>query len=662
MLQQAQICLQLGRPAEAIQLYDQMIASGEQRSETYYRRANALNSLNRWQEAIADYDRAIHLNPQFANAYCNRGRALECQLRWPEALDSYDQAIALDSADSLANYNRGCVLVLLGRLSDAAASFDRAIHLKPDYTQAYVNRGNVLQELRQHQAAITSYDQALALNPQQGEVLKSRGASRYGLKQIEAAIEDYKRAFLLVPDSKYLLGMRRHAQNQICDWNGVASDLATISSGLKQQKPVCTPFALLSLSDSLIEQRQAAEIWVRDTCPPQENLGPFHVPASHRKIRLAYFSADFRDHPVSQLTASLFEQHDRSKFEVFAFAFGPPAEDSVRDRLKRAFDQFIEVGNQSDEQIALTSRRAEIDIAVDLGGFTEYSRTRIFSLRAAPLQVNFLGYPGTMSAPYIDYIVGDRTVIPAEHRHGYIEKVICLPGSFLPNDSNVAISGTVYNRAQFGLPPSGFVYCCFNNSYKILPETFDGWMRILGRVPNSTLWLSFNNSSGARNLRDAASKRGVDAARIIFADRIASLSDHLARLKLADLFLNTHPYNAHATAVDCLKAGVPIVTRAGNTFVSRVSASLLNALKLQELVSDSAQSYEQLAIELALDEPRLKRLKSRLNQTRVTSPLFNTDRYTRGLEAGYEAIFQRHLSGLAPENVFPSVGTCNETT
>jgi protein O-GlcNAc transferase len=654
LMQRAQIWQQQRKLTEAVRLYDELIAGDDTNPETFYKRANALNGLEQWAAALADYDRAINLNSAFANAYCNRGYSLECLARWQEALDSYDRAVALNAADFLSYYNRGGALKQLGRLDEALASYQQAITLKNDYSEAYVNRGNVLQELHRHEAAIESYSQALAFNPNLGEVVKSRGASFHSLKQFETAIQDYNRAFFLTPDSDYLLGMRRHAYNQICDWSGLASDLKAISRGLQKRIAVCTPFSLLSLSDSLVEHRQAAEIWCRDTCPPSNTLGRIPPRSNRNTIRLGYFSADFRNHPVSLLTAGLFESHDRSQFEVTAFSFGPAADDPLRDRLKKGFDRFIEVGTETDERVASLSRQMEIDIAVDLGGFTEHSRTGIFSLRAAPVQVNFLGYPGTMGADYMDYIVGDKTVIPPEHRRHYSEKVICLPDCFMPNDSKRVIANTEITRANLGLPPNGFVFCCFSNSYKILPERFDSWMRILKRVDNSVLWLSWNNHSAAANLRQAAVQRGIDAARIIFADRVASLPEHLARHRVADLFLDTLPYSAHATAVDSLSAGLPLLTCAGKSFVGRVAASLLMAVQLPELIAQSPEEYERIAIHMATDDACLPQIKEKLSRNLLTTPLFNLRAYTTNLESAYRIIYQRHQNDLGPEHVlFP---------
>jgi predicted O-linked N-acetylglucosamine transferase (SPINDLY family) len=351
----------------------------------------------------------------------------------------------------------------------------------------------------------------------------------------------------------------------------------------------------------------------------------------------------------------LFERHDHARFEVTAFAFGPETNDAIVSRLAKAFDRFIDVRQKSDFEVVALARDLGIDIAVDLNGFTGHSRTKIFALRSAPIQIGFLGYPGTMGAEFIDYLIADGTVVPRAQRGHYVEKIAYLPGTFLPFDSSYAIADRTFAREELGLPPGGFVFCCFNNSYKILPDVFDRWMRILRRTENSVLWLQQAEATAAANLRQQASLRGIDGARLIFADRIASLPEHLARLRVADLFLDTFPYNAHATAFDALWAGVPLLTYPGESFASRVAASLLRTVGLPQLVAGSPLQYEEKAIELAADPVQLGHLRRKL-AVRDT-PLFDTERYTRNLEAVYEAMYERHHSGSPPADINDDLAT-----
>jgi predicted O-linked N-acetylglucosamine transferase (SPINDLY family) len=438
----------------------------------------------------------------------------------------------------------------------------------------------------------------------------------------------------------------------------LGEDLERIAKGVSEQRPVCNPMTLAALTDSAPLLRSASEIFVRDQVNrlcgedlrrmAEMSPVPISRPRSGR-IRIGYFSSDFREHPVAYLSAGLFECHERAKFEVTAFAFGPEASDVMVSRLSKAFARFIDVRQKSDLEVAALARELGIDIAVDLNGFSTHGRTRIFALRAAPIQVNFLGYPGTVGAGFMDYLIADGTVVPRVRQQHYAEKIAYLPGSFLPFDSRYAIADRTFSREELGLPSSGFVFCCFNNSYKILPEVFDRWMRILSRAENSVFWLQQADATVAGNLRREAARRGVDGARLIFADRVASLPEHLARLRAADLFLDTFPYNAHATALDALWAGVPLLTYPGESFASRVAASLVRTAGLPELIANSLSQYEDKAVELAADPVRLGQLRRKLALR--DTPLFDTEHYTRNLEATYEAIYERHRSGSPPAHI-----------
>jgi predicted O-linked N-acetylglucosamine transferase (SPINDLY family) len=437
----------------------------------------------------------------------------------------------------------------------------------------------------------------------------------------------------------------------LCAWSDLAADVERLTAGIEAGAAVSAPFPVVALLDSAPLQLKAAQIWVRERFPRQPVLGEIPRHPARDKIRVGYFSADFHAHPVARLLAELIERHDRSRYEVTAFSFGPDTQDDMRQRMEKAFDRFIDVREQSDTQIALLSRSLGIDIAVDLGGHTANSRTAIFALRAAPLQINYLGYAGTMGADYMDYLIADRTTIPPAQRAHYAEKIVHLAACFLPHDSTRAIADTAYTRADLGLPHAGFVYCCFNNNYKITPAVFDDWMRILRRTDDSVLWLSQNSPLAAANLRREAARRGVGAERLIFADRMASLPEHLARHRAADLFLDTRPYNAHATAQDALWAGLPVLTLIGATFAGRVAASLLEAVELPELITTTAGQYEDVAVALAAEPQRLADIKRRLADHRRTAPLFDTASFTRHLEAAYSLMHARYQADLPPDHI-----------
>jgi protein O-GlcNAc transferase len=636
----------------AIAGFDAAIALKPDYARAYNNRGNAHRELRQFEAAVASYDRAIAIEPDAADAYVNRGNAL-CEMRLPEAaLASFGNAIAIEPKNAAAYVNRGLALAGLKRYGGAISDYDRAISLSPNTAEAFVNRGQLLAELRHYETAFANYDQAIAINPDYAKAYFSKGLLFAELRQFEAAIACYDRAIALKPDLKGARGTRQFAKMTICDWNNSETEIALLIGEIDRNEPASDPFSVLALTSSASLQKKAAEIWVAEEYPLACSAAINSKRTEHDKVRLGYFSADFGDHPVSVLTAELFEIHDRADFEVTAFSFGPNTQDAMRKRMERAFDRFIDVRAKSDQEIALLARDIGIDIAVDLGGFTKDSKPMIFAMRAAPLQVNFLGYSGTMGAEYMDYLVADRTVIPEDSRRHYSEKIVYLPDSYLPNDSTRAIAEKKFTREELGLPAAAFVFCCFNNSYKISPDTFDVWMRILRRVEGSVLWLSESNPAAVGNLRKEAESRNVSADRLIVAKRLASLPEHLARLRAADLFIDTLPYNAHTTASDALWAGLPVLTCVGDAFASRVAASLLSAVELPELATRTLAEYEELAVELAGNSQRLREIKQTLARNRLSAPLFDTRLYTKHLEAAYLRIYERHEAGQPPAHIY----------
>jgi protein O-GlcNAc transferase len=648
---------QLERLEEALASYDRALALDPKDSLTYYNRGSVLKELKRLEEALASYDAAIALNGDYAEAYVNRGNVLLVLRRYEAAVESFGRAIALQPAVAEAFQGRGLSLYFLKRLRPALADYNKAIALKPDVAATYLNRGHLLGDLDRYEEAAKDYLKAIELEPNAGSYL-SLAAALTRLKQFELAIASFDKATVLDPEGKYLIGSSRAAKMHAAHWDGLGEDLDLIAKGVSEGKQVCNPLSLGALLDSPALQRSVAEIWVQDQVVSMcaEDLKRIDEIAPTRprrspsaKIRIGYFSADFRMHPVACLTAGMFERHDRSKFEVTGFAFGPETNDAMLARLGKAFDRFVDVRQRSNLEVAALARDLGIDIAVDLNGFTAHRRAEIFALRAAPTQVNFLGYPGTMGAQFMDYLIADGTVIPRAQQAHYMEKIVYLPNSFMPFDSSYAISDRMFTREEVGLPSTGFVFCCFNNNNKITPAVFDRWMRTLTRVEGSVLWLSQANATAVSNLREEAMRRGVDGRRLIFADRMASLPEHLARLKAADLFLDTFPYNAHATAMDALWAGVPLLTYAGESFASRVAASLLRTAGLPELIAATPEEYEDKSLALASSPIRLGELRRKL-AGRGTA-LFDTERYTRDLEAAYQAIYERYQSGLPPAHL-----------
>ncbi len=631
----------LRRCEEAVASYDRALALRPDYAEAWHNRANALNELTRYEEAIASSDRAIALRPDFAEAFTSRGNALNAVQRFEEAVDSYDCVFALKPDDADARNNRGNALKGLKRFEQALADYVSAIALKPDHAEAFFNRGIVLAELKRTDEALASYARALALEPDHAGALYNHGAVLLVLGRCEDAVASLSEAIKRDPDQDHLKGTYLHARMNLCDWRDFASACAELNAEVAAGGAVIVPFQFLACPSTPAAQLACARTFVRGKYPPHPAPVWRGERYGHARIRIAYLSADLNDHPVAHLAAGMFAGHDRSRFETFAISFGPDKPSEMRDRLKGSFDRFIDANLMSDEEIARLLRDLEVDIAVDLTGFTGGLRPKVFAQRPAPIQVNYLGFAGTLGQDYWDYIIADRFVISQESQAHYAEKVVHLPHTFMVTDSGCRISHHVPSRVQAGLPENGFVFCCFNNAYKLTPDLFDVWMRLLRDVEGSVLWLSKGNAVALGNLRREAEKRGISGERLVFVSRVVGIENHLARLGLADLFLDTLYYNAHATAVDALRAGVPVVTCPGATFASRVAGSLLSAVGLPELITPSLEDYEALALRLARDPQRLAALRRKLARNRQTFPLFDTERFTRHIEAAYTTMWQR---------------------
>lgn len=606
-------------------------------------------STGKFSQAKAAFAKVTRFTPRDADAHNNLGIALNELGQREEAIASYERALELRPNYAGAYNNMGNALRALGRTDEAIARFDKALALKADYPEAHNNRGNALRDSGRTDDAIAAYQQALQLRPAYADPLNNLAGALADQRRRDEAIGCYKRALAINPNHATARAEKLHQQAHICDWDGIAADAHHIPQLGVTGDPV-SPFAMLPLEDAPDRHRIRSERWVqkkyvRAPLPPRER--PIARP---QRLRIGYFSGDFFDHATMHLMAKLFETHDRSRFSLHAFSYGPQKQDAMRARAEAAFDTFHDVRGQSDQAVAELVRNEGIDIAVDLKGHTTDARLGVLAHRPAPVQMSYIGYPGTIGAPFIDYIVADATVIPATQRQHYAERIVFLPHSYQVNDDSRTISDRTITRAEVGLPDAGFVFCCFNNTFKITPAEFDIWMRLLKQTKGSVLWLLETSRWAAENLRVQGQRRGVDPCRIIFASR-ATAADHLARHRLADLFLDTFNYNAHTTAADALWAGLPLVTKVGEGFAARVGASLLGAVGLPELITHSERAYEALALSLATDPHRLQEIKTKLAAHRATAPLFDTKRFARHLEAAYDRVYQRYLNGEAPEDL-----------
>jgi predicted O-linked N-acetylglucosamine transferase (SPINDLY family) len=671
----------LGRYEEALASYDRALSASPNHAEVLNNRGLALHHLQRYAQALASYDQALAVKPHFAKALNNRGTVLAELGRFDEALASYVKALMERPDYAEAHFNRGNVLAKLDRYEDALRSFDKAVAAKPDYAAAFDNRGSVLVKLRRQAEALASHDQALTLVPDSVGALTNRGNALKDLKRYEEALASYDAALAIDPDlpdtlfnrANLLKEMQRYdralacydkaraikpdhadafgwvdAALHTCDWRRMEGLVDALTAEIRQEKPTVTPFTLLGINDEPALHLQCARNYFHEVMPVRPE--PIWKGESYRhdRIRVAYLSADLQEHATAFLIAELIELHDRSRFEILAISYGRDDGSDMRRRLVKAFDQFHDVREQSDREVAQLIKGLEVDILVDLKGYTKDARPAILGFRPAPIQVHYLGYPGTMGTDCIDYVIADGVVLPFEQQPHYAERIVQLPDCYQPNDSKRRIADPTLTRSQAGLPDDEFVFCSFNSNYKITPALFDVWMRLLDKVPGSVLWLQQGNTRAEANLRAEAHARGISEQRLVFGERMR-LDAHLARHRLADLFLDTLPYNAHTTASDALWAGLPVLTCPGTAFAGRVAASLLRSIGLPELIAHSLADYEAAALHLAEDSARLDALRARLEQNRKTFPLFDADRHRRHIEAAYATMCKFRQEG-APQS------------
>ena len=572
---------------------------------------------------------------------------------YPLAFDLLQEAILIKHDDPRAFYNLGLAAYELEKFNLAEKYYLRSLALKNSSVELYSNLASTYKRLSNLDAAIKYYRKAIEINNNSTLDLTNLGHCYVDLNDLQNSINSFRKALEIDPQLSWIAGYSFHSQMKICDWTQFQLDVQLMCKRVLDNEQAAPNFIMLTMKDSLDLQLKASKICI-DNPKGDLSLGPLIRHPAKSKIRLGYFSADFYNHATCVLMAELFEKHDKSKFELYAFSFGPDNKDSMQARVEAAFDQFIDVTTMSDKEIAAFSRMLQIDIAIDLKGSTKNHRFGIFSYRAAPIQVSYLGYPGTMGAEYIDYLIADKTLIPYESQQFYTEKIAYMPHSYQVNDRSRVISDRVFTKQEAGLPEEGFVFACFNSNYKITPDVFDVWVRLLKSVEGSVLWLYQENETAALNLRKEAKKRGLAPERLVFAPKM-ELSEHLARHKLADLFIDTLPCNAHTTASDALWAGLPILTCMGESFASRVAASLLNAIEMPELITGSLIEYEALAISLGNDPQRVQVLKQKLEQNKLTTPLFDSTLFTKDIENLYEQMWERDRGELHVESLVTTI-------
>ena len=639
----------MGQHELALADYNRALAIDPTLDEAQYNRGVTLLDLQRPVDALAAFDAVMpsyHSNAEMLN---NRGVVLWNMKRPAEALESLERALAIEPGFAEAWGNRGLALRDLKRTDEAVASFDQVLRLEPRNPVAWNSRGNVLRDTKNYEAAIDNYSKALEIRPDYAEALINRGYGYWALKQFEAGTADVERGLALEPGYPYGQGELLHTRMYSADWHDFAERKAELERQVRAGKQSVQPFNFQAIAETPADSQACSRIWAQNRYPEQP--APPHDPSSRKtrkKIRIGYLSGEFHQQATAILMAGVYERHDRELFEIVALDNGRNDQSEMRGRLEKAFDRWIPIGGLSDTEAAQAIRAMEIDILVSLNGYFGEARMGIFAQRPAPVQVNYLGFPATLGASYIDYIIADQIVIPQDERRFYDEQVVYLPGSYQANDDKGRPMAPAPSRADAGLPEQGIVFCNFNNAYKLTPETFDSWMRILGQVKDSVLWILESTAPYGDNLRKEAQKHGIAAERIIFAPDLPT-DQHLGRLTLADLFLDSLPYNAHTTASDALWAGVPLITCAGTAFPGRVAASLLTAAGLPGLITNSRADFEALAVKLAGDAKALKTLRGKIAKCR-NSVLFDTAAFTRNLEGAYRTMWENWLSGDKPKS------------
>ena len=623
---------QANDPASGLQLIARALSVEPLNPVFLTNASNALLSLKRYDEALALCEQALSIQPHHFSALRNQGVALAALLRYQESINCFDQALQINPKFGEIYLLRASALCELKAYTEAVATADRLLALQPDFFEAHLCKARALTAAMRYGQACEALDAALVLQPQNALAWFLRGLALEYDKKYTDAVFSYAKAVALDPQLPYVSGTLLYAKMLCCDWSDLNALCSTVSTQVTEKKLAIYPFGYQAVCDDEASLLACAKTVAQDKYPIQASSFVHPAWPLHSKIRLGYLCGEFREQATSILMTEVWEHHDKDQFEIFAFDNGWSDGSPRRARIEQAFDHVIDISRLPDREAAELIHAHQIDILVNLNVFFGRHRNQVFSMRPSPVQVNYLGFPGTMGAPYMDYLIADATVIPPSSQVHYTEKVVYLPGCYQPNDSQRVISTRAFTRQELGLPSEGFVFCCFNNNYKITPTTFDVWMRILQQVPGSVLWLLQDTPESAANLQREAVQRGVDAQRLVFAPRMPN-ADHLARHALADLFLDTWPYNAHTTASDALWAGLPLLTLQGNTFPGRVASSLLISLKLPELIAYDEQVYVSMALRLATDSVLLSSLKSRLLDSKHDSTPFKPAQHAREMEA-----------------------------
>ena len=565
-----------------------------------------------------------------------------------QSIKFFEKAIEINPNISETYNNLGNVYYEFKQFNIAIENYNKALKIKPNFALSYYNRAKALQEINQKQEAISDYDKAISINNNFSAAYKNLGNLYMELKILDKSIYNHVQALKINPNMSYLNGTIIQSKCGLSEWANFKEDKLFLENNILSGKKTTSPFPTILIYDSPSLQKKAIEIFVKSEFENPKKIKLEKI--KNEKIKIGYYSSDFHNHATMYLMANLFELHDKNKFEIYAYSFGPDDGSKIRKRVMKTFDKFFDVKSKTTKEIVHHSRELNLDIAVDLKGFTNNNRFDLFIERCAPIQISYLGFPGTTSSDCIDYLIADKIVIPEENKNYYSENIIYLPNSYQVNDSNPDLSEKIFSKKDFNLPENKFIFCCFNHNFKILPDMFEIWMKILKKVKNSVIWLLIDNETAQNNLKKILVSNDIDPNRMIFAGRLPH-SEHIIRLGLADLFLDTFPCNAHTTASDALRSSLPIITIKGNSFASRVASSLLSSVGLEELITKSGKEYEELAVKIAENKNFYKEIKDKLKKNIIDMPLFNSKLFTKKLETAYIEVYKNYNENIKPETI-----------
>ena len=602
------------------------------------------------EQAIEKFKKALAIDNNFIEAYNNLGSAFMELHQFDSASENFHKALSINPSHAEAHNNLGSLLMRLGQLNEAVECFQKSIQINPKSEYAHNNLGLAYSNLANLEGSKKCFEEAISINPNYFDAFANYANLLTDFDKLDEALKTYERAYEINPNADYMLGNILHTKMHLCIWNKYSHQINDLQNKVNEGKKVISPFQLMALIDDPELQGKASIIYAQDKYPKNTLLPKMDHYPKHKKIRIGYFSADFREHPVAFLTAELYEIHDRSQFEVHAFSYGPDTQDEMYLRIKAGVDHFHDVRSMSHKEIAALSRTLEIDIAVDLSGTTQNSKTEVFAMLSAPIQTSYIGWLGTMGADYYDYLIAAEGMIPKNNQKYFSEKIVYLP-SYQVNDSKESLPEPSLSKKDLGLPKDSFVFCCFNNTYKITPIVFDSWARILKRVEKSVMMIYVTNKLAQNNLIKEISSRGVNPDRLYFGEKLHR-DKYLDRYRLADLFLDTFPYNAGTTASDALKMGLPILTLNGNSFNSREASNIVSAVNMPEMIVESQNEYESLAVELATNPKKFKVVKDKLVDNLPNAPLYNTPLFAKNIESAYKTMFERYHQGLDPDHIY----------